>query len=36
MLAPFAEKAFSIKRLMRVNPRYPTQAEIEQIFRAAW
>jgi alcohol dehydrogenase class IV len=36
MLAPFAEKAFSFKRLMRVNPRYPTQAEIEQIFRAAW
>ncbi len=36
MLAPFAEKAFSFKRLMRVNPRYPTQAEIEQVFRAAW
>lgn len=35
MLAPFAEKAFSFKRLMRVNPRYPTQAEIEQVFRAA-
>ena len=29
MLPPFAEKAFSFKRLMRVNPRYPTQAEIE-------
>jgi alcohol dehydrogenase class IV len=36
MLATFAEKAFSFKRLMRVNPRYPTQAEIEQVFRAAW
>jgi alcohol dehydrogenase class IV len=36
MLAPFAEKAFSFKRLMRVNPRYPTQAEIEQVFRAAF
>lgn len=36
MLAPFAEKAFSFKRLMRVNPRYPTQAEIEAIYRAAW
>jgi alcohol dehydrogenase class IV len=36
MLKPFAEKAFSFKRLMRVNPRYPTQEEIEQVFRAAW
>src|SRR5262245_3639058 len=36
MLAPFAEKAFSFKRLMRVNPRYPTQAEIEQVYRTAW
>jgi alcohol dehydrogenase len=36
MLAPFAEKSFSFKRLMRVNPRYPTQAEIEQVFRAAY
>ncbi|HVK13223.1 MAG TPA: iron-containing alcohol dehydrogenase [Gemmataceae bacterium] len=36
MLAGFAEKAFSFKRLMRVNPRYPTQAEIEAIYRAAW
>jgi alcohol dehydrogenase class IV len=25
MLAPFAEKAFSFKRLMRVNPRYPPE-----------
>jgi alcohol dehydrogenase len=36
MLRPFAEKAFSFKRLMRVNPRYPTQDEIEQVFRTAW
>lgn len=36
MLPGFAEKAFSFKRLMRVNPRYPTQAEIEAVFRAAY
>ncbi|HJZ90499.1 MAG TPA: iron-containing alcohol dehydrogenase [Gemmataceae bacterium] len=36
MLKAFAEKAFSFKRLMRVNPRYPTQEEIEQVYRAAW
>jgi alcohol dehydrogenase class IV len=35
-LPPFAEKAFAVKRLMRVNPRYPTQDEIEQIYRQAW
>lgn len=35
-LAPFAEKSFSMKRLMRVNPRYPTQEEIETIFKQAW
>jgi alcohol dehydrogenase class IV len=35
-LTPFAEKAFAVKRLMRVNPRYPTQDEIEQIYRQAW
>jgi alcohol dehydrogenase class IV len=34
-LSLFAEKAFSIKRLMRVNPRFPTQEEIEQIYREA-
>jgi alcohol dehydrogenase class IV len=33
---PFAEKTFNIKRLMRVNPRYPTQDEIESLFREAW
>jgi len=36
MLPMFAEKAFSFKRLMRVNPRYPTQSEIEQVYRAAY
>jgi alcohol dehydrogenase class IV len=36
MLRPFAEKAFSFKRLMRVNPRYPTEAEIEHIYRSAY
>jgi alcohol dehydrogenase class IV len=35
-LRPFAEKAFTIKRLMRVNPRYPTQEEIEQVYKQAW
>jgi alcohol dehydrogenase class IV len=35
MIPAFAEKAFNVKRLMRVNPRYPTLAEIEQIFRQA-
>lgn len=35
-LAPFAEKAFAVKRLMRVNPRYPTRDEIEHIYRQAW
>lgn len=36
MLPTFAEKSFSFKRLMRVNPRYPTQAEIEEVFNSAW
>ena len=35
-LRPFAEKAFAVKRLMRVNPRYPTADEIEHIYRQAW
>ena len=35
-LAGFAEKAFGIKRILRVNPREPTVADIEGIFRAAW
>jgi alcohol dehydrogenase class IV len=32
----FAEKAFGIKRILRVNPRVPTVAEIEGVFRAAY
>jgi alcohol dehydrogenase class IV len=35
-LAGFAEKAFGIKRILRVNPREPSVADIENIFRAAW
>jgi alcohol dehydrogenase class IV len=37
MLPGFAAKAFSIKRLMRVNPRMPrSEAEILEIYRAAF
>ncbi|QDU19315.1 iron-containing alcohol dehydrogenase [Urbifossiella limnaea] len=37
MLPGFAEKAFAIKRLMRVNPRTPqSAAEIEAVYRAAF
>ena len=37
MLPGFAEKAFGIKRLMRVNPRFPASAdEILDIYRAAF
>jgi alcohol dehydrogenase class IV len=37
MLPGFAEKAFAIKRLMRVNPRMPQSAdEILAIYRAAY
>ena len=37
MLPGFAEKAFGIKRLMRVNPRMPASAdEILEIYRAAF
>lgn len=36
MLPGFAEKAFAIKRLMRVNPRMPTQEDILAIYRAAY
>src|SRR5262245_40766644 len=34
-LRPFAEKAFGIRRILRVNPRVPTVDDIEGIFRAA-
>lgn len=37
MLPGFAEKAFAIKRLMRINPRMPQSAdEILAIYREAW
>lgn len=32
----FAEKAFGIKRILRVNPRSPTLADIEAVYRAAF
>jgi alcohol dehydrogenase class IV len=35
MLPGFADKAFAIKRLMRVNPRMPTRDEILDIYREA-
>jgi alcohol dehydrogenase class IV len=36
MLRPFAEKAFAVKRLLRVNPRHPTVEELEGILRSAY
>ncbi len=35
-LRPFAEKAFGIKRILRVNPRPVTADDLEAIFRAAF
>ncbi len=35
MLPGFAAKAFAIKRVLRVNPRQPTQEEILEVYRAA-
>jgi alcohol dehydrogenase class IV len=35
-LRPFAEKAFGIKRILRVNPRTPTVEDLEGILRAAF
>jgi len=35
-LRPFAEKAFGIKRILRVNPRPVTVEDLEAILRAAW
>jgi alcohol dehydrogenase len=32
----FAEKAFGIKRILRVNPRVPSLADIEQVYRDAY
>jgi alcohol dehydrogenase len=35
-LRPFAEKAASIKRILRVNPKPVTVEDVEGIYRAAW
>jgi alcohol dehydrogenase class IV len=35
-LRPFAEKAFGIKRILRVNPRPVTRDDLEGIYRAAF
>lgn len=35
-LRPFAEKAFSIKRILRVNPRMPTLEDLEGILKEAF
>ena len=35
-LKPFAEKAFAVKRILRVNPRPVTAADLEGILRAAY
>ncbi len=35
-LRPFAEKAFGVKRILRVNPRTPTVDDLEGILRAAF
>jgi alcohol dehydrogenase class IV len=35
-LRPFAEKAFGIQRILRVNPRTPTVDDLESILRAAF
>jgi alcohol dehydrogenase class IV len=35
-LREFADKAFAIKRILRVNPRAATAADCEDIYRAAW
>jgi alcohol dehydrogenase class IV len=32
----FAEKAFAVKRILRVNPRQVTCNDLEQILRSAW
>ena len=35
-LRPFAEKAFGIRRILRVNPRPVTVDDLEGIYRAAF
>src|SRR5262249_43306078 len=32
----FAEKAFAVKRILRVNPRQVTAADLEEILKSAW
>jgi alcohol dehydrogenase class IV len=36
MLAGFAEKSFGIKRLVQLNPRPPSQADLLEILQQAW
>jgi alcohol dehydrogenase class IV len=36
MLPAFAEKAASIRRILRVNPREVTPADVLRIYQAAW
>jgi alcohol dehydrogenase class IV len=36
MLPPFAEKAASIRRILRVNPREASPADVLRIYQAAW
>jgi alcohol dehydrogenase class IV len=35
-LRPFAERAFAVKRILRVNPRPVSANDLEQILRTAW
>jgi alcohol dehydrogenase class IV len=35
-LRPFAEKAFGIRRILRVNPRTPSVEDLSEILRAAY
>ena len=35
-LSAMTDKAYSIQRLMRVNPRFPTRDDIESLYREAW
>jgi alcohol dehydrogenase class IV len=35
-LRTFAEKAFAIKRVLRVNPKFPTVEELEGVLKAAY
>ncbi len=35
-LRPFAEKTAGIKRILRVNPRYPSMDDMVEILKSAW